>query len=124
MPAFSSGPIINSGVNPSTEVQFLIANEDLTSTATVELLVFKVNISTAGSPKIPVAHQLFTLPPQAVATRVVSIAGFIAFEFQFNVTGAIVVVDAFALDDLGNLNAAQRVLQSEETVITSVTPVA
>jgi hypothetical protein len=122
MPAFSSGAILNSGTNPSTSLTMLISNEDLAATATIELEVFLVTISAAGSPKVPVAHQLFTLPPQVVTTRVVSIAGFPAYEAQFNVTGSNVVIDVFATDTAGNLNAAQRVLQPEESPISAITP--
>ncbi|MFC5652971.1 hypothetical protein ACFPYJ_28470 [Paenibacillus solisilvae] len=123
MPAFSSGPILNSGSNPSTSVKMLISNEDLAAAATIELEVFLVTISSTGAPKVPVAHQLFSLSPQQVATREVGIAGFPGYETQFNVTGSNVVIDVFATDADGRLNDAQRVLQPEESTISAITPV-
>ncbi|TYP73300.1 hypothetical protein [Paenibacillus methanolicus] len=123
MPAISSGPILNSGTYLSTMLNILISNEDLTATAIIELEVFLIPISSIGSPKIPTAHQLFSLAPLTVATREVSIAGFPAYEVQFNVTGTNVVIDVFGHDDAGNLNASQRVLQSEESPISAITPV-
>ncbi|TYP74497.1 hypothetical protein [Paenibacillus methanolicus] len=123
MPAISSGPILNSGTNPSTTLTVLISNEDLAATAIIELEAFLVPLSAAGVPRIPTAHQLFSLAPLAVSTREVGIAGFPAYEVQFNVTGANVVIDVFAHDAGGNLNAAQRVLQSEVSPISAITPV-
>lgn len=123
MPSFSSGPILNTGPNPSRVLVILISNDDPAITATVELEVFQVTFSTAGSPKTPVSHQLFTVPPQSVATRAVNITGLSAYETQVRVTGPNVVVNTFASDSAGNLNAARRVLQSEDTIIAAITPV-
>jgi hypothetical protein len=74
-------------------------------------------------PLVSAAHQLFTIPPLTVVTKTFNITGFPAYELQFNVTGnSNVVGDTFALDAGGNLIAAERVLQSEDTIITSLTP--
>ncbi|UUZ91914.1 hypothetical protein LJK87_41550 [Paenibacillus sp. P25] len=123
MPSFSGGPLLNSGPNPSVRLEMLISNEDLAATAIIELQVFQIPLSSAGAPRIPVAHQLFSLAPLTVTTREVSLAGFPAFEAQFRVTGSNVVIDLFAVDAAGALNAAQRVLQQEETAISAITPV-
>lgn len=123
MPAISSGPILNTGTSPSTTLSLIISNEDLTATATIQLEVFLIGLSAAPTPKIPVAHQLFTLAPLSVTTRTFGISGFPAYETQLNVTGSNVVVDVFAANAAGNLNAAQRVLQAEQSPITAITPV-
>ncbi|QHW33769.1 hypothetical protein GZH47_25200 [Paenibacillus rhizovicinus] len=123
MPTFSSGPILNTGTSPSTVLNIIVSNEDLTGTATIELEVFLVGLSATATPKIPVLHQLFSLPPLAVTTRTAAIAGFPAYETQLNVTGSNVVIDVFASDAAGNMNAAQRVLQAEQSPISAITPV-
>lgn len=122
MAIFTTGPILNSGTNPSTVLDIMISNDDVDTTAIVELEVFEVTISATGSTKVGADHQLFTVPPLSVATRTVSIAGFPAYEVQLSVTGPDVVVDTFATDSAGVLNAAQRVLQAETTPIVALTP--
>jgi hypothetical protein len=120
---FTTGPILNSGATPSRKVDVMISNDDTTTTATVELEAFEVTISPTGTAKVGAAHQLFTVPPLTVATRTINITGFPGYEIQLNVTGANVVIDTFTLDIAGDLNAAQRVLQSETTIIAALTPI-
>lgn len=123
MAIFSTGPILNSGAMPSTALNILISNDDAAATATVELEVFEVTISATGTTKVGADHQLFTVAPLTVETRTVDITGFPAYEVQLSVIGTTdVIVDTFAIDSAGTLNAAQRVLQAETTAITVLTP--
>jgi len=121
--AFTGGPILNPN-NEGVTLTVLISNDDTAVTATVEVELFEVTISTTGVAKTPVAHQLFTVPPLDVATHSFGILGFPAYETQFNVTSTTdVVIDEFTIDAMGKLVAAQRVLQAEKTTITAITPV-
>jgi hypothetical protein len=120
MPA-TTGTVVNQA-NAKT-LDLTISNDDTAATATVEVELFSVALSATPVPKIGAAHQLFNIPPLMVVTKTFNITGFPAYELQFNVTGdSNVVADTFALDAGGNLIAAERVLQSEDTIITSLTP--
>lgn len=120
--SFSTGPILNSGSVPSTTLKILISNDDEIATATVELEVFEVPINTLGTAKVGAVHQLFTIPPLTVATHTANITGFPAYEVQANVTGNNVIVNTFESDVAGNLNATGRVLQSETTPNSVLSP--
>ncbi|MBP3962985.1 hypothetical protein [Paenibacillus lignilyticus] len=123
MPTFSSGPILNSGLSPSTALKIMISNDDPSAAATIELEVFLVSLSAAATPKIPYVHQLFSLYPLDVTTKTIDISGVPAYETQLRVTSSNIVINLFATDAVGNMNAAQRLVQAEQSIITAITPV-
>lgn len=120
---FTTGPIKN---KDGITLDVLISNDNPSSAVTVELELFMLLISSSGTSKIPTAHQLFLVPANQVITKTLSIAGFEAYEVQFNVTGLVpgdAPVSVFAVDSSGHLIAAQRVLNTESSTISGLTAV-
>lgn len=125
MAALSTGPILNTGATAAVSIVVELSNDNTTQAASVELELFAITVSATGSTKTPVAHQLFSVPPNSVVTRSFSIQGLIAYEVQFNTSGTALgdlIIDTFALAANGDLVAAERVLQSEITAISAITP--
>lgn len=118
---FTTGVIQNSGSNPGVMYSMLISNEDLSSTAIVEFEFFEATSDPTGVPKIPIAHQKFSLAPLDTLSRALSIVGLQAWEAQFSVTGDNVVINSNASDARGNTLAT--ILQAESSGIAHLTPV-
>ncbi|MBO7748951.1 hypothetical protein I8J29_32790 [Paenibacillus sp. MWE-103] len=113
MPSFSTGAMPNPDPDPAVSLQLLITNEDPATEAVIELEAFLVPTAPDDA-YVPAAHQLFSLAPLSATLRTINIAGFPAYEARFNVTGANVVVDLFAIDEAGGLNAVRRALLAEQ----------
>lgn len=121
--SFSTGVIQNQTPSDpiASTIHILISNDNTSSSSNAEIEVFYVS----GSNKIPYVHELFSIAPVTVVTRSY-FAAFKAFEIQYAITGATptdVVSSIFPTDAQGNAVAAQRVLQTEATAISSITPV-
>ncbi|WP_256252657.1 hypothetical protein [Paenibacillus sp. UNC496MF] len=104
----------NPDPGPAVSLQLLITNEDHATEAVIELEAFLVPTGSPDDANVPAAHQLFSLAPLSATLRTINIVGFPAYEARFHVTGANVVVDLFAIDEAGGLNAVRRALQAEQ----------
>jgi hypothetical protein len=123
--SFTTGILINplpTGQRAST-IHVLISNDHPGSYAIVEIEAFYLIDST----RIPYAHELFTIAPNTVITKNYLASVFRAIEIQYRIIGAVpwdVVVSVIPVDSMGNALTALRVLQMEETLILTISPVA
>lgn len=126
MAALTTGPIANGGATPATSLTVELSNDNTTQAANVEILLFSITASTTGSTKTPVAVQLFTVFPNMVVTKTFNITGLSSYEVQFNTSGTALgdlIFNTFALSANGTQLAAERVLKTEVSYISAITPV-
>ncbi|WP_223832570.1 hypothetical protein [Paenibacillus polymyxa] len=123
--AFTTGYMTNTrdfGTACSNVVVNLV-NEDTVNAATVTIQIF---FSLVPDTKTPLYVTSVNLPANSIARRTFFIQGVLAYEVQYNVVSAApanVVLSNFGLDQFGNVVQEHRVLQSELTTISALSPV-
>ncbi|MDY8024137.1 hypothetical protein [Paenibacillus polymyxa] len=123
--AFTTGYMTNTrdfGTACSNVVVNLV-NEDTVNAATVTIQIF---FSLVPDTKTPLYVTSVNLPANSIARRTFFIQGVLAYEVQYNVASAApanVVLSNFGLDQFGNVVQEHRVLQSELTTISALSPV-
>jgi hypothetical protein len=122
--ALTTGYITNtrSAGTAATNVILNLVNESTVNTASVLVKIF---YSQSPDVKIPLYVSVFALPTNSIRRGVFFIQGVLAYEVQYSVSSATptdVVLSSFGLDEFGNIVQEQRVLQSELTTITAVSP--
>jgi hypothetical protein len=114
---FTTGTIPNSG---GTVLLVTVTN---TSTAgeVIEIELFSVLFAGAPQSKTGIIHELVFIPANMVISRGYNITGVSAYELEVAVSSTNVVVDSVAASGAGQL-ASERVLNTELTPITALTP--
>lgn len=105
-----------------TNVVLNLVNESQVSAANVLVKIF---YSQSPDVKLPLYVNSFTLPVNSIRRGVFFVQGVLAYEVQYNVTSATpadVVISSFGLDEFGNVVQEHRVLQSELTTISTLSP--
>ncbi len=122
--ALTTGYITNtrSSGTAASNVVINLVNENTLSTASVLVKIF---YSQSPDVKIPLYVSSFALPANSIRRGVFFVQGVLAYEVQYSVASATpgdVVLSSYGLDEFGNIVQEQRVLQSELTTISALSP--
>jgi hypothetical protein len=122
--ALTTGYITNtrSSGTAATNVVLNLVNENQFNAA---LVVVKIFYSQSTDVKTPLYVNSFTLPVNSIRRGVFFIQGVLAYEVQYSVTSVTptdVVLSSYGLDEFGNIVQEQRILQSELTTISALSP--
>ncbi|TFE23454.1 hypothetical protein [Cohnella luojiensis] len=114
----STGPILGP---PGTQtVRIEILNDDPISTAVIEIIGFYLPPNSA---KLPYVHELFTINPNIKVLKSFFVNSLDQYEYQFGILNTSnVLISVWAIDVNGNVLASQRVVASEQSTISTITP--
>jgi hypothetical protein len=122
---FTTGVITNTKSVGTAASNIVVStrNADAANTSQILLQIFASVDSTTF---YPAYVSNYVVPAKSFDVREFFIAGNVAYEVQLSVISSVpsnVVLSVFGLDGNGNLVINQRVLQSELTSITALTPI-
>ncbi|MFS0838806.1 hypothetical protein [Paenibacillus sp. 1P03SA] len=122
---FSTGVITNTrdAGTASSNIVMNVRNLDVTNPVTVTVQIF----ASVNSTTFYTAYLIsYVVPANSYNVREFFIAGNVAYEVQINtasVTTPNALLSVFGIDGFGNLVTDQRILQSELSFISSLSPV-
>ncbi|SEG72045.1 hypothetical protein [Paenibacillus sp. UNC499MF] len=122
---FSTGIITNTrdAGTASSNIVMNVRNLDLTNPVTVTVQIF----ASVNSTTFYTAYLItYVVPANSYNVREFFIAGNVAYEVQINtasVAAPNALLSVFGIDGFGNLVTDQRILQSELSFISSLSPV-
>ncbi|MEC0230177.1 MULTISPECIES: hypothetical protein [Paenibacillus] len=119
---FTTGVITNTNVTGTAASNIVVntRNIDLSNTAIITVQIFASVNSTVFHTDYATSYIVL---PNAYDVREFFIAGNVAYEVQINVLNTTsAIMSVFGLDGFGNLVNDQRILQSDMSFITSLSP--